>query len=153
MTDTTNITDNFQIKSGVNEPVLSNADRPWLFQKGQSGNPLGRPKGHKNKITKILEDISDNDLMEIKKTLIDRAKFRVDYLSLLLKYTIPKPKSENISLIEDSDEVTEIKLNNTEDLKQAGEMIIKNMIIGKISPSEASQMMNLIEKYREVINV
>lgn len=30
-------------------------DKPWLFQKGQSGNPAGKPKGVKHFTTKVQE--------------------------------------------------------------------------------------------------
>ncbi len=34
-------------------------DRPWLFKKGQSGNPAGRPKGTKSLKTYVKEMIQD----------------------------------------------------------------------------------------------
>lgn len=32
-------------------------DRPWLYKKGQSGNPAGRPKGSKSLKTYVRERI------------------------------------------------------------------------------------------------
>ncbi|MDX1949620.1 MAG: hypothetical protein SFT90_03855 [Rickettsiales bacterium] len=54
-------------------------------------------------------------------------------------------------LEDETAEISEITLNNKEDIKQAGELIVKNMITGKISPSEANQMLALVERYAEII--
>lgn len=42
-------------------------NRPWLFQKGQSGNPGGRPKGSKSLKTyvrEMLEGMTDEEKLE-----------------------------------------------------------------------------------------
>lgn len=42
-------------------------DKPWLFKKGQSGNPLGRPKGTfslKTFAKKYLEELTDEEKVE-----------------------------------------------------------------------------------------
>lgn len=42
-------------------------DKPWLFKKGQSGNPLGRPKGSKTLKTRTAEylmSLNDEEFIE-----------------------------------------------------------------------------------------
>lgn len=44
-----------------------NNDKPWLFKKGQSGNPKGRPKGTfslKTYAKKYLQEMSDEEKLE-----------------------------------------------------------------------------------------
>ena len=50
-----------RIKSTTPEPTGTKQVRPsTLFKPGQSGNPAGRPKGSKNKLTEnILEDLAE----------------------------------------------------------------------------------------------
>ena len=44
------------------------------FQKGQSGNPAGRPPGARGKATLFAEALSAGDAQEIVRTAIDKAK-------------------------------------------------------------------------------
>jgi len=44
------------------------------FQKGQSGNPLGRPRGSRNKLTLLVERLLERDSATLVKKLIDVAK-------------------------------------------------------------------------------
>lgn len=43
----------------LTETADKKADKPWLFKKGQSGNPAGKPKGLKNFETDFLSAVAD----------------------------------------------------------------------------------------------
>ncbi len=126
--------------------------KPWLFQKGQSGNPLGKPKGCRNKLTRYIEHITQENIEQVMQKLIEKAKWgHLDAIELLLNKIIPSPKFDSVNLLdEDFSEISELKLSSKQDIKNASELIVKAMIAGKISPSEANQMLNLLERYREI---
>jgi len=54
-----------------NQPHKEN---PHLFKKGQSGNPAGRRKGARNKLTVLLDSVQPGDLETIMSKLIEIAK-------------------------------------------------------------------------------
>lgn len=75
MEDLTDITDKKQI-----------AEKPWLFQKGQSGNPNGRPKGSIS-----LLEILRKELEEIPSGQLEQ---RRNYAELLIKRMLHKAINE-----------------------------------------------------------
>lgn len=136
----------------INQSNLSYPDKPWLFQKGQSGNPLGRPKGSKNKISQLLQNISEEDQKKIADRIVDYAKNgHYKFFVGLLPYLLPKAKAPNTQLIEDDAEVLDLKLDSPEDIKKASEMIIKAMIAGRISAGEAKNMIDIISNYADIV--
>jgi len=44
------------------------------FQKGQSGNPAGRPRGSRNKTTVLMQNLLEGEAEEIARKVIDMAK-------------------------------------------------------------------------------
>lgn len=78
-------------------------EKPWLWKPGQSGNPNGRPKGAKNKVTIIREYVEQEltemlaeDAQAVLKVAIDRAKDGNDaMLKLLLDKLLPMRKAED----------------------------------------------------------
>jgi hypothetical protein len=52
---------------------MSNPERSWQFQKGQSGNPAGRPKGARNKATIVAEALLDGDADALTRAALDQA--------------------------------------------------------------------------------
>jgi hypothetical protein len=73
------------------------------FEKGQSGNPAGRPKGAKDKATQELRDWvksflegKTKDLEREWKELKPEQKFAL--FEKLLAYTLPKPQTIDLNL-------------------------------------------------------
>jgi hypothetical protein len=49
------------------------ARRGRPFERGRSGNPSGRPKGHRNKATMAIEELLDGEAEGLARKVIDKA--------------------------------------------------------------------------------
>lgn len=81
---------------------VADRNEDGTFAAGKSGNPAGRPKGNKNKITQLQQDleiavrenVSSADVKEILETLVKDAKGgSLGAAKLLLDKLIPNAKS------------------------------------------------------------
>ena len=74
------------------------------FAPGQSGNPLGRPKGSKNKATKLREELLGPILPEaiekLREAVSEGERWAVE---MAVSYSLAKPKAV------DADEIFEIE--------------------------------------------
>lgn len=60
-------------KNTENTVTNTDTDKPWLFQSGKSGNPAGKPRGAKNKITMAAMGFLEHETEAITRKAIELA--------------------------------------------------------------------------------
>jgi hypothetical protein len=117
------------------------------FQKGESGNPGGRPVGSRNKTTIALESLLENEAAAITQKAIDLALDGDRYaLRLVLERIIPPGKSRPIQF-----ELPPVK--TASDVATAQGAIISAMSKGNITPDEAHIISGILEGRRKSIEL
>jgi hypothetical protein len=112
--------------------------RGRTFERGHSGNPNGRPKGSRNRITVALEELIEAQ----GEALVEKAiKYALQgdspMLRLLLNRLVPRRRDRTVEFA-----IPEIK--SAADAHSASSAIIAACSRGELSPSEASDVMSLI---------
>ena len=115
------------------------------FQKGQSGNPAGRPPGSRNKKTLAAETLLEGELERLTREAIDRA---MDGDALLLRLCLtrlmPAPRGRRVQLdLAGGGTVADVALSL--------EATIRAIAEGVISPLEASDVAEVIELQRRTV--
>ena len=91
------------------------------FTKGNSGNPLGRPKCSLNSSTKEFRELLSHSIDSNKITeMLNRIEEPMDYInavSKLLPYCLPKVKPIDVELNETKPIVINIQLDNEDSEK------------------------------------
>jgi hypothetical protein len=115
------------------------------FKKGQSGNPAGKPPGSRNKATLLIEQLLDDDAKKIAEKAIELAKSGDSTaLRLCLDRIAPARKDRHV-------EFKLPKMESPEHAVRAAAAIVEAVAAAELTPSEAAEMMKLVEGYTRIL--
>lgn len=115
------------------------------FEKGQSGNPNGRPKGSRNKAILAAESLLDGEAEQLTRKAIDLAlNGDTTALKITLDRLLPARKERPICV--DLPEV-----NNPGDIVKAINAVLSQVSEGIITLSEANTLMAILEQLRKAM--
>jgi hypothetical protein len=120
-------------------PAQSDAKtRGRPFEPGKSGNPNGRPRGHRNKATMVMEELLDGEAEALTRKPVEKAlEGDIAALRLCLDRLLPPRRDRPV--------VFELpKIDCAKDALAASSAILAASADGKLSPSEAAELMGLV---------
>jgi hypothetical protein len=115
------------------------------FQKGQSGNPSGRPRGARNRATLLMESLLADDAEAIGRKAIEMAKQGdIAAIRLCMDRLAPPRKGEAVAF--------ELPpLEKPADSVAAAATIAAAVAAGELTPSEAAELAKVIDVYVRAI--
>ena len=115
------------------------------FQKGQSGNPDGRPKGSRNATTIALETLLDGQATALTQKAIDVALTGdIPALRLCLDRILPPRKDSPVAF-----DLPEMKTLN--DAVPAMGALVKAVGQGDLTPAEAGELTKMVQAFAKII--
>ena len=115
------------------------------FRKGQSGNPAGKPKGARHRITVLAEKLMEDDAKSIVEAVVIAAKEGdMAAARLVLDRIAPLRKGRSISLRLPT-------IDRVADVTNALGSIIATMAKGEITPDEAATIAGILESKRKAL--
>jgi hypothetical protein len=116
------------------------------FQPGQSGNPLGRPKGARNKVTQFIEALIDGQGQAIGETALQKA---LDGDSAMLRAMLDRlaPRHRERAI-----EFDVAKIVTASDARVASTELLAACTRGEISLNEATQFMGLLTSHVKLVD-
>lgn len=132
--------------TGVSE-TTGGKQRPQLFKPGQSGNPAGRPKGARHKVTLAIEAILEGEAEALTRKAVELAQAGdITALRLCMDRLAPirrdRPVTFDLPRIETAD-----------DLPKATRAIMEAVAAGELTPSEAAELGKLVDAHAKAIEV
>lgn len=122
-------------------------EKQGKFIKGKSGNPLGRPRGVRNRATVLAEKLFEDDIEEICKQAIDQAKKgNVHAIKLILDRILPIKKEASIF-------IDLPNVNNAQDILKAVNRVAEAVCEGKVTPSEGELLTRIIDRQAKAIEL
>jgi Family of unknown function (DUF5681) len=115
------------------------------FEPGRSGNPSGRPKGHRNKATMAMEELLDGEAEGLTRKVIERAlEGDMVAMRLCLDRVLPPRRDRPVAF-----ELP--KIESAKDVPAATAAILEACADGMLSPGEAAEIMNLLSTYARTL--
>src|SRR6185436_17733002 len=117
------------------------------FKPGRSGNPSGRPKGSRHKTTLAIEKLLEGEGEEITRKAIEKAKEGdMAAIRICLDRLAPPRKDRHI-------EFALPKMERASDAANASTAIVEAASSGELTPSEAGELMKIVENYARTLQV
>ena len=133
--------------------VLDNSDNRegigsiMAFQKGQSGNPNGKPKGTRHRVTMAAETLMEGEAEAITRKAIELAKGGDGpALRLCMDRIYPPRRDRPVRFRLPS-------LDKVEDAVAAHAAIVAGVAIGELRPSEAGDLARLVDNYTRATDI
>ena len=124
-----------------------NKQKNHRFQKGQSGNPKGRPAGSRNKATIILENMLQGQAEELMETAIKTAlQGDGQMIRALLDKLLPNRK----------DAPVKIRLPTVlaaKELPVITAAILRAVSSGRVTPSEAAALCKIVDSHKSAVEI
>jgi hypothetical protein len=113
------------------------------FQKGQSGNPAGKPKGARHKTTLAVQALLDGEAENITRKAIEAAMAGdITAIRLVLERILPARKDSPITL-----ELPAI--SNSSNVVELMQAVLDAVSNGEITPLEANALAGVVEQWRK----
>ncbi|WP_158266266.1 DUF5681 domain-containing protein [Allosphingosinicella deserti] len=116
------------------------------FLPGRSGNPAGRPRGARNKVSQLIELLNDGEEKALARAVVDRA-LAGDQVALRACFTrlVAPAKSSPVEI--------DLPVTATRaDVAEASSALIAAMAAGEITPLEAEQAMKLLVTHSRLLD-
>jgi hypothetical protein len=133
------------VDGSADNTVQKQRGRP--FQSGQSGNPNGRPKGSRNKVTQAVEVLIHDQSEALIEKAIERALAGdANMLRVLLGTMVPVRRDRPV-------EFELPPINTAADALAASSAVLAECAAGTLTPSEAREVMGLITTHVRTVEV
>ncbi len=115
------------------------------FRKGRSGNPAGKPRGTRNKLTVLAEKLMEDDAESVTRAVVDKAKGGdMAAARLVLDRIAPPRKGRPVRF-------TMAKTVKAADVAEAVGAIVNAMARGELTPDEAATIAAVLEVKRKAL--
>ena len=115
------------------------------FSPGESGNPNGKPKGSRNKVTLAVEALLEGDAEALTRKAIEKAlDGDMVALRLCLDRIAPAKKDVPVTFALPA-------MKSAADAVTAAGAILKSVADGGLTPSEGTAIAGLVETYRRAL--
>jgi hypothetical protein len=112
-----------------------------LFQKGQSGNPSGRPRGSRNRATILFQNVLEDDAEAIARKAVDMAKAG-DIAAIRICMDRLAPARRNDAIVFELPPI-----ERATDTVVAAATIVAAVAAGDLAPSEAADLAKVMDIY------
>ncbi len=122
-------------------------EKQGKFRKGRSGNPLGRPRGIRNKATITAEALFEGEIEGIcRKTIEEAKRGNIQAIKLVLDRILPPKKESPIH-------IALPLIQNPADILKATQHIVTSVGRGEITPGEGEALSRIIDVHGKAIEM